>query len=106
MLIGKQSITQLTAAGNATSLEMGEFQPASAEVEVTIATIDTNAVVRVDYSNDAFSTTAAKSSTETYTANGVYVIPMAVGYKYARLVFVSESGGTGVTVDAVYKMFN
>lgn len=98
--VGKTTHAQLTAASTATTpANIGNIQPASAEFLVTVASINTNVVVVPEYSNDGFSTVAAKGAPVTITANGVYTIPASVNYKDRRLYFLSESGGTAATID-------
>lgn len=105
MKVQELAITQLTAPGDADSIQMGSVQPASGQVEVTIATIDTSIDVNMEYSNTSDFASSVTGPVEQFTANGSYVLPMAVGYRYARLVFADEVGGTAATVDAVYKTF-
>jgi hypothetical protein len=94
---------QLDAAGNGEVVELGKRQPASAEYEVTVANIDTSVDVRMDYSDDGFSTTI-QGETHQLTANGTYVFKAAVGYRAMRPVFAAEAGGTAVTIDVVSKL--
>ena len=99
MRITKQTLTQLTAPGTTAWVEMGRLKPASADLEVIVAAINTNVVVKVEYSEDG-SAVAASSLSETITANGTYNIPLSVRYRLVRLNFVSEAGGTDATVDS------
>ena len=91
--------TQLTAAGNGDGVaNTGLIGADSGELQVVVATIDTNVVVRVDHSDDAFTTTIPGPE-QTITADGTYVFPIATSYERSRPVFVSEAGGTAATVD-------
>lgn len=95
--------SQLTAAGNGTSIDTSGFKNHS--FYVTVASIDTNVVVRIEGSTDdsTFANIDVAGTDITYTANGTYLLSKAeFPMKYARVVFVSESGGTGVTLDTVY----
>ncbi len=97
--VGSKALTTLTAPGVSTlTCDLGKLQPASAEAAITIATVDTNATVKLQYSNDGFSTVAAESLLSTFTANGTFVLPVALGYQSVRHAFSTESGGTAVTV--------
>jgi hypothetical protein len=95
------AITQLTAAGNAEAVKL--ISGKGATVKVTVAAIDTNAVVKLEYSNAAdFGSGVVQGQTLTITANGDYLLNILPGHSYARLVFVSETGGTAATIDATY----
>lgn len=89
---------QLTAPGNAEIVTIGNIQPASAAYEVTVATIDTSVAVRMDYSDDGFSTSVV-GETNTIVADGVFVFPAVTRYRQMRPVFAAEVGGTAATVD-------
>ena len=90
--------TQLTAPGNGDTTNVHSFMPIGGWLEVTLASVDTSATVRVDYSNDGFTTTVSGTPV-TMTADGSYALPIISGYEQMRPVFVSEVGGTAVTVD-------
>ncbi|MFX1499334.1 MAG: hypothetical protein ACFFDH_00055 [Promethearchaeota archaeon] len=89
---------QLTEPGNGEVVDVAKIQPASGEYEVTVATIDTDVTVRMDYSDDGFSTVVQGAEYQ-IGANGTFVFKTAVGYRQMRPVFVAETGGTAVTLD-------
>lgn len=104
MQVTKTTHAQLTAPGNGEIVVSGTVQAAGGQGEITLAAVDTNVVVRYDYSNDNFSTTATGIPV-TLTANGTHVVPVLPGYAQVRPVFVSEAGGTAATLDIVTKLF-
>ena len=97
------TITQLVAVGS--SVESLDLTNASAgadvEIEVIVATVGTSVTLRAEYSNDDF-TSSIYGASETFTADGTYVLPSGKGYKAVRLELVAEVGGT-VTVDGTLK---
>ncbi len=100
-----QSTTQLTAPDASTEwVNIGSILPSNVDMEVTVAAIDTNVAYEVQYSADA-STIVARSSVTTRTANGKYINPVSPKYKYARAYFLTESGGTAVTLDVTMSMY-
>jgi hypothetical protein len=104
--IGSKPITQLTAPGNAAEVIDIPTQPFSSGVcKVTAATVDTNVVVKMEYSDDGF-TTKIDGETRTITADGTHSLAIVPGYKQGRLVFVSETTLTTATIDAVYELYS
>ena len=98
--------TQLTAAG--VGDKIADTQGASSlSCEVVVASINTNVVVRLEFSNDlAFGSGVFFSPDLTITANGNYAISSAPVKKYCRARFVSETGGSAATVDFNMNIFN
>lgn len=117
------TITQFTAPGNSTAINTGFCTIHNFQIKV--ATIDTNVVVAAEGSLDgtnffrlnladelllaAIGTVQITSfaiganGIATITANGTYHFQTAeCPLKQIRLVFVSESGGTAATINAVY----
>lgn len=104
MLIGKTTITQITAPGNGDIYDLGKVLPKNAEVEVTLATVETNVVLKMQYCDASNFSSVINGKSYTLTANGTYVFPVAKGYKYLRLILVSESNTgilTGLDVDTI-----
>jgi hypothetical protein len=93
--------TALTEAGLGTTVEVGVNDLCSTRAYtliVTVATINTNVVVRLEGSIDG-TNYAPIIADQTITANGTTVY--SVGdrpVKYVRPRFVSESGGTAAVV--------
>lgn len=96
------SITQLTEPGASAWIATGKAL--NHTVAVTVASIDTNVVVRIEGTIDGtnvFNLSDTDTDT-TITANGTYGF-MATGSLIGiRVNFVSESGGTAATIDAKY----
>ena len=97
------TFTQLTAPGSTT----GFATPGCTQhtVAVTVATINTNVVVRIEGSvdNTAWGNLDSGGLDTTITANGTYLFtcPNTL-LAYLRVTFVSETGGTAATIDAKY----
>ena len=95
-----QTYDQFTAPGNGTAADVKWKR--NHVMAFTVASIDTNVVVRMEGSIDgtSFFNLNSQDSDTTITSNGttcLYVdnIPL----KHIRPVFVSESGGTAATID-------
>jgi len=108
------TLAQITAAATASDViqmitDDGKVIYLSAVFAVTIATIDTNVVVRIQGSldNSNWFNVDEDEQDVTYTANGTYALRyQGKGeVRYLRLYVVSESGGTLVTVDIKVKIF-
>ncbi len=95
----KRSQTQLTAPGTTATLPLAKYG-ASRWYQVVVATIDTNVVLRVEYTNTASGSVTARSQDFTLTANGTYTLAVFGQDNFTRLNFVSESGGTNATITA------
>lgn len=73
--------------------------------QIVIANIDTTVVVRAEGSHDGSRWFNMDDSEvdRTYTADGTYMLHKGNFIcNYVRFVFVSETGGTAVTVDPIY----
>lgn len=89
-----QSLTTLTAAGVTSSIEV---YAQSVTFQVTVSSIGTNVVIRLEGSLDdiSFFNLAAGSVDYTITANGTYAYALSgISVKHIRLRLVSFSGGT------------
>ena len=104
------TITQLGATGVSETLVTG--QRSMINYSIVAANVDTNAVVRLEGSADGSNYGSMRQDTPasptvaggdiTITEDGTYHYTMIGGmYNSARLRFVSESGGTAVTLDCV-----
>lgn len=93
--------TQLTAPGSTAGLALGQYGGGNKFYKVVVASINTNCVLRVEFSStQAFSAVTAQRPDVTITANGTYILDVKPAGNFARLTFVSETGGTAVTIDA------
>jgi hypothetical protein len=98
--------TQLTAAGVADNIADTKGAN-SLSCEFVVAAINTNVIVRLEFSNDrAFASGVYFTPELTITANGNYAISSAPVKRYCRARFVSEAGGTAATVDVNMNIFN
>lgn len=110
------SMTQLTAPGNTDPIEVRSFNMVS--MQVIVASIDTNVVVRIDGSHDgtnyfplalddrqAVANLTYSGAQATIAANGTYVVTvLGLSTRYARGVFVSESASpSAATLDITMK---
>lgn len=100
--INSRTQTQLTAPGTSAYLQLSTGR-ASKWYEITIATIDTNVIVQVEYSTTGSGAATKLAPAVTFTENGTYVLPVFDVAKYVRFNFVSESGGTAATITPVLK---
>jgi hypothetical protein len=101
------AITQLTAPSSSAAVSMAGYGKAA--ISILAASINTNVVVRVEVSNDAIGTNwdnaSATNADTTLTPSAPYKMFFLVGCpQYIRVTFVSESGGTTATVDAVVRL--
>lgn len=95
---------QLTAPASTAAFSMVGYKRAT--VAAVVAAINTNVVLRVEGSMDGtnwFNLDVSNSDT-TITANGTYGFNVEAAIDSIRLTFVSESGGTAVTVDATVRV--
>lgn len=103
----QDSFTQLTAPGSTAAVNMETFH--NLFVQIVVAAIDTNVVVRLEGSLDNsnwFNLNDAGTDT-TITANGTYQMHKDnFACKYFRFTFVSESGGTNATINVDYILGN
>lgn len=100
----KNTWAQLTAAGSTAAFSMVGYKRAT--IAAVVAAINTNVVLRAEGSMDGtnwFNLDANNSDT-TITANGTYGFNVEAAIDNIRLTFVSESGGTAVTVDATVRV--
>ena len=93
--------TSLSAPGDGTVLQVASnnfFATKSYTLTVTVASINTNVVVRLDGSIDG-TNYAPIITAQTITDNGTTVYSVADRpVKFVKAVFVSEAGGTAATV--------
>lgn len=93
--------TALTAPGNGSAVQVAEndlFSTTSYSLLTTVASINTNVIVRLEGSIDGTDYATIINNT-TYTANGTFSLNVTgIPMKFVRPVFVSESGGTTATV--------
>lgn len=100
----KNTWAQLTAPGVTPAFSMVGYKRAT--VAVTIATINTNVVIRIEGSLDGtnwFNLSATDTDT-TFTANGTYGFNVEAAVDNIRLNFVSEAGGTTATVNGTVRV--
>lgn len=93
-----QAMAALTAAGSTVGPSTDIYNKGT--WQIVIAAIDTSVVVRIEGSLDGtswFNVDDALLDT-TYTANGTYKLNYEGKFRNTRLTFVSEVGGTNVTV--------
>lgn len=108
-----ETATQLAAPGNSDVLNVEGATDHTAQV--TVAAIDTTAVVQLEGSVDGtnymilplegavISGLAITANVATITANGTYLLYVKdVAIKNLRLKFVSETGGTAATIDTKF----
>jgi len=88
--------TQLTAPGVTAHLPLSVYA-GPRWFKVVVATINTSLVVRVEATNGT--TLIAQSADITIIANGTYLIPVQADDSHVRFNFVSEAGGTAVTLN-------
>jgi len=98
-----ESFTQLTAAGSTDSVKVIGCK--NFIYQYTIASINTNVVVRAEGSldNTNWFNLDTDDADTTQTANGTYAFQHDGDGElcYTRFTFVSESGGTAATIDVV-----
>jgi hypothetical protein len=100
MAIKQQRVqTQLTAPGTTAKLKLTQ-RVGDKFYKVVLATVDTNIIVRVEYTNTSAGSVTGRGQDITLTANGTYTLPVFPLDNFVYLNFVSETGGTGATVDA------
>ena len=108
------AMDQLSAPGVTDEIETLDFNRASAAI--VVATIDTNAVFRLEGSMDgtkwfpiaiedtSVTGLAISGAEATITANGpFYLVSEKISCNFARARFVSESGGTAAVADITMK---
>jgi hypothetical protein len=98
------TLTQLTAAGSTAAVSMLGYTRAF--ITLLVASIDTNVVVRIEGTNDGTNWTnlSTANTDTTITANGTYGFVFVGCPASIRVTFVSESGGTAVTIDAIVRV--
>lgn len=100
--------TQFTTpdSGRGLSLRLDKTGAVSGEAEFTIASINTNVLIGLQYSDDNFETIKDVETLQP-TANGKYTLRVRVGNaKAVRPVFSTESGGTAAVIDVTTRLFN
>ena len=102
--MGTTKFTQLTAVGSTEALKVSSKQNFSCSY--TVASIDTNAVVRLEGSLDGTNFfNLDENGDTTITSDGTYAMNVYnTPLEEIRFTFVSESGGTAVTIDAIIKV--
>ncbi len=105
--LGTKSITTLTAPGGSTVLEVGNQPIVKLVAKVTVASINTNVVIRFETDEStSFSAVTGQTLDETITANGTYLFDVPVDNSFVRLNFVSEAGGTAATVACDFILYS
>jgi hypothetical protein len=97
--LGPLAQTTLTAPGSTPWVNISKYD--TFNWDIVIAAIDTDVTVRVEQSPDkvVISNSDDTETDTTYTTNGAKQLSKdGVSVKYNRLTFVSENGGTAVTV--------
>lgn len=95
----RRILAQLTAPNTSNVLKLAPYA-APRHYRIVIAAINTSLVVRAEYRNTSAGAVTARGVDYTITANGTYSIPVFAMDNFTHLNFVSEVGGTAVTVDA------
>lgn len=91
----------LTAPGQSVTVN-ALYSDYKISAQVTVSSINTNVVVRLEVSNDGTNWVNANSSgtDQTLTANGSYMLAVSdIPVSLARLLFVSETGGTAAVLN-------
>jgi hypothetical protein len=103
-------ITQLTATGNTSSINVEDY--ALYGYTFTVASINTNVIVglvgsvdgtnfaELPLENTAVTGASITNNRVTITANGTYIIYSKAPISEVQFDFISESGGTTATIDA------
>lgn len=91
--------TQLTAPGVTDALKLSPYA-APRHFQIVVAAINTSLVARVEYTNTVGGAVTVRGVDYTIKANGTHTLPVFAAGEFTRLNFVSEAGGTTVTVDA------
>jgi len=88
----------LSAPGTSQEAEVNAFDKYT--VQLLVASIDTNVVVRIEGSTDGtnFANLDVDQVNTTITANGAYLFKVPTQVSFLRYEFVSESGGTAATI--------
>jgi len=104
---GPEAKAALTAAGSTAAVNCEDYKHIT--WQIVIASIDTSVDVRVEGSMDGtswFNLDDAEVDTQ-YVLDGTYSLRASDrACKYTRLTFVSEAGGTGVTVTGTVMLGN
>ena len=103
LLTKEFEFTQLTAPGFSEHVRCDKYIHHT--IQYTIASVDTNVVLRAEGSIDGVNwfNLASDGSDVTETTNGTDAFTVTnMAIRYIRLRFVSESGGTAATIDARY----
>lgn len=91
--------TQLTAPGSTPAVDVSLYKKHS--YQILVAAINSSVTYIVQVSEDA-TNWSDHGEEETVYANGTYNVgPIDSKYKYMRFTFLSEAGGTAVTLDVV-----
>jgi hypothetical protein len=98
----KGNWSALTAPGSTASYQTDVQQMLRHGLQITVASLDTNVVVRFEGSFDGTNWFNMDSADLTLTSNGTYAIHSEKLAQYVRGTFVSESGGTAATVTFKY----
>lgn len=94
-----KTFTQLTAPSSTDSYEVDDYNYHT--IQYKVANKDTNVVVKIQGSLDNTNWFDCTNET-TQTANGTYYLSFTGALRYIRFTFVSETGGTAATINAVY----
>ena len=98
------NLPQLTAVGATPPVSTVGFN--RAYVQVVVASINTNVVVRIEGSTDGtnWANLNVSGTDTTFTANGAQSFVFQGCPSAVRVNFVSESGGTAATLDCVVRL--
>lgn len=98
------TLAQLAAVGSSAAVSMAGYKRAF--ITLLVASINTNVVVRIEGSNDGTNWTnlSANNTDTTITTNGCYGFNFEGCPASIRVTFVSESGGTAATIDAIVRV--
>ena len=97
--INRRPLTQLTEVGVTANLKLSPYA-GPRWFRVVVAAINTSLVIRAEYATTASGAVTARGMDYTITANGTYTLPVFATDNFVRLNFVSETGGSAVTLDA------
>jgi hypothetical protein len=105
-LLGIKVDPQMTASGYGPTFNVQSLGNPMCSLDMVVANINTSVTMRVDQSSSpTFASDIIKGPETTYNFNGTYQIPYQTTKPYVRAFFVSEVGGTTVTVDCTHRAY-